>query len=177
MHHFSSERGPAAFPVCVRIPGNPMKSVSVRKPRAGNSEKRGPAAFPVCVRIPGNPMKSVSVRKPRAGNSEKRGPAAASVCVRFPGNPMNSVLIRTPRAGNSEKTRPGGRPGLRTIPRKPNEIGFDTQTSGRTEQKPGPARLIKKAGGCRLTLVLQSVPPAPARTLHRTSGPGRPGCF
>ena len=44
MHHFSSEPGPAAFTVCVRIPGNPMKSVSVRKPRAGNSEKPGPAA-------------------------------------------------------------------------------------------------------------------------------------
>jgi len=77
MHHFSSEPGPAAFTVCVRIPGNPMKSVSVRKPRAGNSEKPGPAAFTVCVRIPGNPMKSVSVRKPWAGNSEKPGPAAA----------------------------------------------------------------------------------------------------
>ena len=75
MHHFSSERGPAAFPVCVRFPGNPMKSVSVRKPRAGNSEKRGPAAAPVCVRFPGNPMKSVLIRKPRAGNSEKPGPA------------------------------------------------------------------------------------------------------
>lgn len=63
--------------------------------------------------------------------SSERGPAAFSVCVRFPGNPMNSVLIRKPRAGNSEKTRPGGRPGLRTIPWKPNEIGFRTQTSGR----------------------------------------------
>ena len=106
MHHFSSERGPAAFPVCVRFPGNPMKSVLIRKPRAGNSEKPGPSAFPVCVRFPGNPMKSVSVRKPRAGNSEKRGPAAASVCVRFPGNPMKSVLIRKPRAGQSRKHGP-----------------------------------------------------------------------
>ena len=173
----SEKPGPAAFPVCVRFPGNPIKSVSVRKPRAGNSEKPGPAAAPVCVRIPGNPMKSVSVRKPRAGNSEKRGPAAASVCVRFPGIPMNSVLIRKPRAGNSEKTRPGDLHGLRMNPRKPNEIGFRTQTSGRTEQKTRTARAIKKAGGCRLTLVLQSVPPAPARTSHRTSGPGRPGCF
>ena len=122
MHHFSSERGPAAASVCVRFPGNPMNSVLIRKPRAGNSEKPGPAAAPVCVRIPGNPMKSVSVRKPRAGNSEKPGPAAFPVCVRFPGNPMKSVSVRKPRAGNSEK--------------------------------PGPARPIKKAGGCRLTLVL-----------------------
>ena len=101
MHHFSSERGPAAASGCVRFPGNPMNSVLIRKPRAGNSEKPGPAAFPVCVRFPGNPMKSVSVRKPRAGNSEKRGPAAAPVCVRFPGNPMKSVSVRKPRAGQS----------------------------------------------------------------------------
>lgn len=119
MHHFSSEPGPAAFTVCVRIPGNPMKSVSVRKPWAGNSEKPGPAAFPVCVRFPGNPMKSVPVRKPRAGNSEKRGPAAAPVCVRFPGNPMKSVLIRKPRAGNSEKPGPAPGPGHQKSRRVP----------------------------------------------------------
>ena len=144
---------------------------------ARRSPKAGPAAFPVCVRFLGNPMKSVLIRKPGAGNSEKAGPAAASVCVRFPGNPMNSVLIRNPRAGNSEKPGPAGFVGLRTIPRKPNEIGFDTQTRGPAILKnpaPGPTQ---KAGGCRLTSVRQSVPPAPARTLHRTSGPGRPGCF
>ena len=67
----------------------------------------------------------------RSPAEPKAGRAAASVCVRFPGNPMNSVLIRKPRAGNSEKPGPAGFVGLRTIPRKPNEIGFDTQTPGR----------------------------------------------
>lgn len=74
MHHFSSERGPAAAPVCVRFPGNPMNSVLIRKPRAGNFENPGPSAAPVCVRFPGNPMKSVLIRKPWAGNSENPGP-------------------------------------------------------------------------------------------------------
>ena len=66
-----------------------------------------------------------------ARRSPKAGPAAFPVCVRFPGNLMNSVLIRKPRAGNSEKPGPARRAGLRTIPWKPNEIGFDTQTMGR----------------------------------------------
>ena len=66
----------------------------------------------------------------RSPAEPKAGPAAASVCVRLPGNPMNSVLIRKPGAGNSEKPGPAGLPDLRTIPRKPNEIGFDTQTRG-----------------------------------------------
>ena len=155
-----------------------MKSVLIRKPGAGNSEKPGPAGLPDLRTIP---------RKPNeiGFDTQTRGPAilknparpAVPVCVRFPGNPMKSVLIRKPGAGNSEKPGPAGLPDLRTIPRKPNEIGFDTQTRGPAILKnpaPGPTQ---KAGGCRLTSVRQSVPPAPARTLHRTSGPGRPGCF
>ena len=41
-------------------------------------------------------------------------------CITFHLNPAR----RSPKAG------PAGLPGLRTIPRKPNEIGFDTQTRG-----------------------------------------------
>ena len=160
-HLNAARRSPKAAPVCVRFPGNPMNSVLIRKPGAGNSEKPGRAAFPVCVRFLGNPMKSVLIRKPGAGNSEKAGPAAASVCVRFPGNPMKSVLIRKPGAGNSEK------PGPAEPQSRPNQ-------KTRSFSPPAPT---KKAGGCRLNSVPQSVPLAPARTLHRTSGPGRPGCF
>ena len=44
MHHFSSERGPGAGSVCVRLPAKPMDSVFVRKPRGLKFRKGGPGA-------------------------------------------------------------------------------------------------------------------------------------
>lgn len=138
------------------------------------SSEPGPAAFTVCVRIPGNPMKSVSVRKPLAGNSEKPGPAAFTVCVRFPGNPMNSVLIRKPRAGNSEKTRPGGHLGLRTIPRKPNEIGFDTQTRpGGAPNPPRPAHQKSRRVPAYFSALISSPSTGSNFTPYQWSGSSR----
>jgi len=71
------------------------------------------------------------MRKPDAGHFENSGPVAATVCVRLPGNPLISVLMRKPDAGHFENFGPAGAAGLRTIPRKSIDFGFDAQTGCR----------------------------------------------
>lgn len=68
----SPKPGPAAFSVCVRFPGNPMKSVLIRKPRAGNSEKPGPPARP-----------------PAANQKSRRVPAYFSASISSPSTGSN----------------------------------------------------------------------------------------
>ena len=50
-------------------------------------------------------------------------------------------VAAVPSGREKRKRRPGGRPGLRTTPRKANEFGFGTQTAGRENWKMRP--------GCR----------------------------
>ena len=155
-----------------------MNSFLVRKPRAGGNGKCGPGAGKVCVRLPGKPMNSFLVRKPRARKIGKGGPADVRVCVRLPGKPMNSVSVRKPRAGEKRKMRPGGRPGLRTTPRKANEFGFGTQTTGRKnrEMRPGRSNFlllfsIGKSAGNKIQSHLYAVHAQHANMLHMHGAP------